>query len=128
MLSAHGHSYATKVSREPADAGYCAAKKTRFHGVRLHLTAQRLSGRLPLPTQVWLVAASHYDSLAVKEQKPEIEARALFGDLAYRDKQLLALFKEQNTALLTPKKKPKGGDLIAPKNTTIALSVNSGSR
>lgn len=115
MLASHGHSYSAKVARERADAGYCAAKKTRFHGVRLHLTAQRRTGRLPLPTQVWLVAASVHDSKAVKEHEPEIEARALFGDLAYLDKELVAFFKEQTTALITPKKKPKGGGLTAPE-------------
>ena len=115
MHAAHGHSYSAKVARELASVGFCAAKKTRFHGVRLHLMVQRRCGGLPLPTHVWLCAASIHDSKAVKEQTPEIKARALFGDLAYLDKELLCLFKEQTTALITPKKKPKGGDLTAPE-------------
>ena len=52
MLASNGHSYPAKVARERADVGYCAAKKTRFHGVRLHVTAARRFGKLPLPTQV----------------------------------------------------------------------------
>jgi hypothetical protein len=115
LIRPPSHSYSAKVARERADVGFCAAKKTRFHGVRLHLTAQRRFGGLPLPTQVWLVAASHHDSKAVKEQPPHIKAHALFGDLAYLDKELRAFFKEPNTALLTPRKKPKGGDLTAPE-------------
>lgn len=113
MLASHGHSYSAKIAREQANIGYCAAKKTRFHGVRLHVAAARRFGRLPLPTQVWLVAASHHDSTAVKEQTPEIEARALFADLAYLDKELLAFFKEQGITLITPMKRAKGTDLTA---------------
>ena len=64
MLARHGHSYGARVARELADIGYCAAKKTRFHGLRLHCIAQRRAGRLPLPAQVWLCAASHHDSKA----------------------------------------------------------------
>lgn len=111
MLASNGHSYSAKVAREQANIGYCAAKKTRFHGVRLHLTAARREGRLPLPRKVWLVEGSVHDSKAVKEQTPEIEACALFGDLAYLDKELIALLTAQNTQLITPVKKPKGGNL-----------------
>lgn len=111
MLASNGHSYRARVARERAGVGYCAAKKLRFHGVRLHVTAARNAGRLPLPTGVWLLAAAHHDSKAVKEQTPEIKADALFGDLAYRDKELMTLFRAQNTQLITPVKKPKGGDL-----------------
>jgi hypothetical protein len=60
MLAQHGHSYHARV----ADVGYCAAKKTRFHGVRLPVLAQRHAGRLPLPAQVWLCEASQHDSKA----------------------------------------------------------------
>lgn len=35
MLARHGHSYRARVGREVADIGFCAAKKRRFHGVRL---------------------------------------------------------------------------------------------
>ncbi len=113
MLAANGHSYSGRVAREVAAVGYCAAKKTRFHGVRLHFTAQRCTGRLPLPRAVWLCAAAVHDSRAVKEQAPIIKARAVFGDLAYLDKQLRSFFKAQACVLITPQKKPKGGDLTA---------------
>lgn len=111
MLARNGHSYGARVARERANIGYCAAKKTRFHGVRLHLSAARRVGTLPLPKQIWLAHGSVYDSKAFKEQTPEISADALFGDLAYRDKELIALLDEQNTQLITPLKKPKGKDL-----------------
>ena len=121
MLASHGHSYGARVARERANVGYCAAKKMHFHGVRLHITAARRTGRLPLPRKVWLRAASVHDSKAIKEQKPEIQARALFGDLAYQDKELTAQLAEQNTRLIKPVKKPKGGDLTAAQKYTNRL-------
>ena len=111
MLASNGHSYRARVARERANVGYCAAKKTRFHGVRLHVSAARRVGRLPLPIQIWLAQGSVYDSKAAREQSPEVSADALFGDLAYRDKELIALLAKQNTQLITPIKKPKGAEL-----------------
>lgn len=61
MPAAHRHSYGARVARDRADAGYCAAKKCRFHGVGLHFLAQRNSGCLPIPARVWLCKASHHD-------------------------------------------------------------------
>ncbi len=113
MLARHGHSYRARVGREVADIGFCAAKKTRFHGVRLHCLAQRRTGRLPLPAQVWLCAASQHDSKAFIEQQPEIAATELFGDLAYPTPQIIAHLKEQQTRLVAPQKKPKGKELSA---------------
>ena len=111
MLAQHGHSYGARVGREVADIGYCAAKKTRFHGVRLHGIAQRRTSRLPLPSQVWLCAASHHDSKAFIEQQPEIAATSLFGDLAYPTPQIISHLKAQQTRLVAPQKKPKGKEL-----------------
>lgn len=116
MLAQHGHSYRARVGREIADIGYCAAKKTRFHGVRLHCIAQRRAGSLPLPNQVWLCAASHHDSKAFVEQQPEIAATELFGDLAYPTPEIISHLKEQHTRLIAPQKKPKGKELSEAEN------------
>lgn len=115
MLAAHGHSYSARVARERADAGYCAAKKCRFHGVRLHFLAQRKSGSLPIPAQVWLCEASHHDSKAFFEQSPELPATTLFGDLAYPTPEIINQLKEQCTRLIAPRKKPKGEELTDAK-------------
>lgn len=111
MLARHGHSYRARVGREVADVGYCAAKKTRFHGVRLHCLAQRRAGSLPLPTQVWLCAASHHDSKAFIRQQPALATTELFGDLAYPTPEIISHLKEQQTRLIAPQKKPKGAEL-----------------
>jgi hypothetical protein len=116
MLAWHGHSYRARVARDLADIGFCAAKKTRFHGVRLHCIAQRRAGRLPLPRQVWLCAASHHDSKAFIQQQPVLAATELFGDLAYPSPEIINHLKEQQTRLIAPHKKPKGGELTTDEN------------
>ena len=116
MLASHGHSYRARVAREIADIGYCVAKKTRFHGVRLHCIVQRRANRLPLPNQVWLCAASHHDSKAFIEQQPKLNATELFGDLAYPTPEIISHLKEQQTRLVAPQKKPKGKELTKEEN------------
>lgn len=111
MLARHGYSYSARVGREVADVGYCAAKKTRFHGVRLHCVAQRRVERLPLPRQVWLCGASHHDSKAFSGPRPELPATELFGDLAYPTPEIIAHLREQQSRLVAPRKKPKGKEL-----------------
>jgi len=49
MLARQGHAFNAKVARDVENCGYCAAKKTHFHGVRLHTVAHRRSGKMPLP-------------------------------------------------------------------------------
>lgn len=111
MLASHGHSYGAKVAREIAAAGYCAAKRTRFHGVRLHFIGKRRTSRLPLPAQVFLASAAHHDGQFLKLQNINLPQTTLFGDLAFADKKLVAGFNHQQTKLLVGAKKPKGGEL-----------------
>jgi hypothetical protein len=111
MLAQNGHAYSAKVARDLADVGYCAAKKTYFHGVRLHAIAQRRFKQLPNPSQIWLCEASHHDSTAAREQSLELPQTTLIADLAYLESELEQSLKEQNTQLLTGCKKPKGKDL-----------------
>ena len=111
MLAKHGHAYHARVGREIANRGYCAAKKTHFHGVRLHVIAQRRSGQLPLPDQMWLRAASVHDLSSVREQEIHLPTSTLFGDKAYPAPDLQQRFTEQATRLFTPCKKPKGAEL-----------------
>ena len=94
-----------------ADIGFCAAKKTRFDGVRRHCVARPRAGRFPLPAQVWLCGASHHDSKAFIGQQPELSATELFGELAYLTPQIISHLKEQQSRLIAPQKKPKGKEL-----------------
>lgn len=47
MLAKNGHAYTARVARDISDVGYCSAKKTYFHGLRLHSIAARRFSALP---------------------------------------------------------------------------------
>jgi hypothetical protein len=79
MLARGGQAYSAKVAREIAAVGYCASKKMFFHGVRLHTLAERRSGPLPCPQQIWLREGSCHDVRSVKEQAPDLPATTLFA-------------------------------------------------
>lgn len=111
MLARGGHAYTAKVAPEVADVGYCASKKQYFHGVRLHTVAQRRSGKLPCPQQIWLREGSCHDVRSVKEQQLALPTTTLIGDSAYADAQFRAQLAAQGTTLQTPHKKPKGKQL-----------------
>ncbi|MGI8640760.1 MAG: hypothetical protein ACR2MG_12550 [Pyrinomonadaceae bacterium] len=111
ILAQNGHAYSAKVAREIANVGYCAAKKTYFHGVPLHVIAERRFARLPNPTQIWLCEASHHDLTAAKEQHLELPNTTLIADLAYPEPEFEQILKRQDTSLYTGYKKPKGKDL-----------------
>ena len=111
MLACGGHAYTAKVARETADVGFCASKKQFFHGVRLHTLAQRRSGQLPCPQQIWLREGSCNDLRSVKEQAPELPTTTLLADKAYADAAFQAQLAAQGTSLRTPQKKPKGKEL-----------------
>ena len=111
MLAKGGHAYSATVARDVSDVGYCASKKIYFHGVRLHTIAQRRSGALPLPKQIWLREGSVHDLTSVREQEIYLPDSSLIGDRAFPDPLFEALLKEQQTTLYAPKKKPKGKEL-----------------
>lgn len=69
MLAKQSNAYVAKVARDVANFGYCASKKTYFHGVRFHTIAQRRSGRIPLPKEIWLREGSCHDLPSVREQE-----------------------------------------------------------
>jgi len=111
MLARGGHAYTATVAQAVADVGYCASKKMYFHGVRLHTLAQRRSGQLPCPQQIWLREGSCHDVRSVKEQELVLPATTLLGDSAYADTEFATQLAAQNTLLRTTRKKPKGQEL-----------------
>jgi len=113
MLARGGHAYTARVARDVSDVGYCASKKTYFHGVRLHTIAQRRVGRLPLPAQLWLREGSCHDLRSVREQAISLPNSALLGDRAFPDPTFQQMLAEQQTTLLAVRKKPKGQELSA---------------
>lgn len=113
MLAKGGHAYAARVARDVADVGYCASKRTYFHGVRLHAIAQRRNERLPLPAQIWLREGFVHDLESVRQQDIYLTHSSLIGDKAYPDPTFQAWLEAQQTTLYAPKKKPKGKEFSA---------------
>ncbi len=113
MLAAGSHAYTARVARDVADVGYCASKRTYFHGVRLHAVAQRRGGRLPLPAHIWLREGSVHDLESIRQQDINLPHSSLIGDKAYLDPTFQARLEAQQTTLYAPKKKPKGKELSA---------------
>jgi hypothetical protein len=111
MLARGGHAYAARVARDVSNVGYCASKRTYFHGVRLHTIAHRRCGVMPLPMQVWLREGSCHDLQSVREQAIRLPGSALIGDKAFPDSTFQQMLEEQCTTLLAVRKKPKGKEL-----------------
>jgi hypothetical protein len=72
MLASGTRSKSARVAPEIAKTGFSAIKQTNFHGVRLHLIANKQTNSLPLPTQVWLKEANVHDLAALKEISDEL--------------------------------------------------------
>ena len=113
MLARGGHACAARVARDVADVGYCASKRTYFHGVRLQTIAKRRRGRLPLPQHIWLREGSCHDLRSVREQEVDLPNSSLIGDKAYLDPTFQEQLAAQQTTLYAPRKKPKGTELSA---------------
>lgn len=108
MLASGTRSNQGKVAPEIAKCGFSAVKQTHFHGVRLHLIANRQTGSLPIPSKMWLKEGNVHDLTALREITNELPAGInLFGDKAYADETFKAELKERQIQLLTPIKKPK---------------------
>lgn len=112
MLACGTRSNQARVAPEIAKTGFSAVKQTNFHGVRLHLIANRQPACLPLPTKVWLKEGNVHDLTALREISDELPSGInLFGDKAYADESFKAELKEQQIQLFTPIKKTKKAKL-----------------
>ena len=108
MLARAVHSNRARVAPEIAKTGFSAVKQTNFHGVRLHLIANRQTCALPIPAKICLKEGNVHDLTALCEITDELPNRInLFGDKAYADTLFKAELKEQHIELFTPIKKPK---------------------
>jgi hypothetical protein len=124
MLASGTRSKRARVAPEIAKTGFCATKQINFHGVRLHLLANRQPGCLPTPAKVWFKEGNVHDLVALREIQDELPgAINLFADKAYRDKEFKLELETRTIKLLTPFKKPKKESLSAGKklfNKTVS--------
>ncbi|MBB4090897.1 hypothetical protein GGP98_002719 [Salinibacter ruber] len=102
-------SQAAVASERTQGVGYCSSKDTFYHGVKLHVVAERRSDQLPLLRRAGLTPGSENDLRALRRVLPEIESGVLCGDWASCDGPLKEQLAEtQDLDLLTPVKKEKG--------------------
>jgi len=125
MAKGQRASQATVASEQIADVGYCSSKDTYYHGVKLHVIAEKRSDKLPLLDRAGLTPGSKNDLQALRLALPTIEGGVLCGDKAYCDGPLKErLADEQNLDLLTPTKKEKGQKTLPAADKLYSEAVS----
>ena len=118
-------SRAKVASDQLASVGYCSSKDTFFHGVKLHVVAEKRSERLPLPRQAGLTPGSENDLRALRRVLPTIEGGKLCGDKAYCDAPLKErLAEDQDLDVLTPVKKKKGQKTLTAADRLYSEAIS----
>jgi hypothetical protein len=113
------------VAPQIADKGYCSSKDTFYHGVKLHVVAQKRPGTMPLPDRIGLTSGSENDLTALRQALPAIEGGALYGDKAYVDGSLRErLSEKQNLELVTPPKKAKGETCLSAADKLFSEAIS----
>lgn len=107
MLSTGEKAKRCRTASGLADFGYCSSKDIYYYGVKLHTLAVRRTGKLPVPSSVFLSEASKHDLTAFKETAPPIPTGTLFADKAYADQQTKLLLHERGVTLVTPRKRKR---------------------
>jgi len=107
MLAQNGFAYSAQLARQIANLGYCPAKKTYFHGVRLHVIAESRFERLPTYLKSGSAKPPHTTSAAAKEQRLELPNTTLIADLAYPEPDFRLTLNRQNTNLYAGRKNRK---------------------
>jgi hypothetical protein len=114
-----------KVAPQIADKGYCSSKDTFYHGVKMHVVAEKRPGTMPLPDRVGLTAGSKNDLQALRQVLPVFQDGELYGDKVYVDSSLRErLSEEQNLELLTPPKKSKGQKCLSAADKLLSEAVS----
>ncbi len=109
IMAQHGRGDTARVAHEVADKGHCAAKRLYYHGVKVHLIAERQPGHLPRPRLVEISPASTHDLTALHGVWSRLGRGWLIGDKIYRDGVVGShLEKEQGLELITPIQRKKG--------------------
>ena len=125
MMAKEKRSSQAKVAPQIADKGHCSSKCVSYHGVKLHVVAQKRPSALPLPDCIGLTAGSKNDLTALRQVLPALEGGALYGDKAYVDGSLCErLSEQQNLELPTPPKKSKGQTCLSAAGKLFSEAVS----
>ena len=125
MAKGQRASQAKVASERIADVGYCSSKDIFYHGVKLHVIAEKRSDKLPLLGRAGLTPGSENDLQALRLALPAIGGGVLRGDKAYCDAPLKERLAEaQNLDLLTPIKKEKGQQTLPAADKLYSEAVS----
>jgi len=107
------------------DVGYCSSKDTFYHGVKLHVIAQKRKDQLPLLGRAGLTSGGENDLQVLPRALPTIEGGILCGDKVYSDGPLKErLGEDQSLNLLTPIKKEKGQKTLPAADKLYSEAVS----
>lgn len=109
MLAVRSRSHRARVAHEYADVGYCATKQMYYHGLKIHLLAQRQPGTMPRPQWLAVTPASRHDLPVLQANfQAAVAPGVLFGDLAYQDAATQETLAQEQVTLCTRDKKQPG--------------------
>lgn len=91
-----------KVALDLCNKGYNSVKKRHFYGVKLHAIGFSNPGTLPHIEYLQITPASVHDLTAQQEILSSFKNRFIFGDKAFRAKELDQAIKRNGGELLTP--------------------------
>ncbi len=115
-----------RAANELADLGYCASKKTYFHGVKLHVIGQRNIGHLPRPFIMGITPGSYHDLSAVKcDVLQTLDKSDVFADKAYFEEWLQGVLAKENEINMQIPYKEKKDELMGSGKRMYSKAVNS---
>ncbi len=109
-----------------ADKGYCSSKKIFYHGVKLHIFGNRVSGSIPIPEYISLTPGSEHDLKAIELSIfPLCKDMEIYLDKAYFKESLFKELKQnQNVILYTPVKKKVGQEKYDSADNLFSKAVS----
>ncbi len=93
-----------KVARHLTDYGYCATKKLKYYGVKLHCLGGVHPGTLPVMEYALVSQASTNDLEAQRQVLEGLSNRIVLGDSAFGPKDLQDKFTSNGGLLICPQK------------------------
>lgn len=97
-----------KVAPELAGSGYCPSKKLYYYGMKIHLTAVKREGSLPIPDYLGVSGADEHGLNMLRRLVHELRDMEIYADKAYCGSWIEFLFEQRDVKLFTPVKRKKG--------------------
>jgi hypothetical protein len=124
ILAQHNHAYTAKVASEVASKSYHSTKKMYYYGVKAHMVARRVQGKLPDLEILFLEEAGRQDGPVFDQMRPMMHDNLVFADQAYKRPDAKQIEIEQNLKVLTPIGKTKGQKELEPAQRMFSKAVS----